>query len=172
MTTASSIKAVIFDLGGVLVGNPLSRISQFERAHNLPQSFINNLIRTTGENGSFARLERGQLTLEQFYPCFEAESRAAGHTIRAKDLMADLFPLFEVNEAMLKAAKAAKAEGLKVGILSNTWHGVVIPKEISGIADVVVESAKVGMAKPSQDIYHHTLNLLGVKLIIAIFFFY
>ncbi|CAG8457328.1 10481_t:CDS:2 [Diversispora eburnea] len=65
-------KAIIFDIGGVCVGSPLEGISQYERKHNLPLNFI-NVSMYAGENGSFQRLERGEIKVHEFLKIFSEE---------------------------------------------------------------------------------------------------
>jgi hypothetical protein len=53
-------KAVIFDLGGVVVPSPLPVFAQFEKELNLNPGSVVDTIKKTGADGSFARLERGR----------------------------------------------------------------------------------------------------------------
>ncbi|KAG1462647.1 hypothetical protein G6F46_006259 [Rhizopus delemar] len=65
-----TIKAIIFDLGGVCVGSPMAGIHAYEKKHGLPRNYINVAIVQQGENGAFQRLERGELKLHEFYKDF------------------------------------------------------------------------------------------------------
>ncbi|KAJ3184122.1 hypothetical protein HK101_009854 [Irineochytrium annulatum] len=60
-------KAVVFDIGGVVVHSPLEGIRIYERQHAIPENYIN------GPSGAFQRLERNELTLQAFYPLFTAD---------------------------------------------------------------------------------------------------
>jgi len=82
------LRAVIFDLGGVVLGSPLHAIRDYERELGLPRSAINHVVAATAPHGAWSRLERGELTMEAFYPAFEADCAAAGHTISAREMMA------------------------------------------------------------------------------------
>jgi hypothetical protein len=64
----SEIKAVAFDLGGVVYESPLQAIVRYERKHNYPHNCIGKVIVQNGHNGAFAKLERGELSLAEFYP--------------------------------------------------------------------------------------------------------
>ncbi|GAA6007945.1 hypothetical protein JCM11491_006551 [Sporobolomyces phaffii] len=64
------IKAVIFDIGGVVVGSPVAAISRAEKLWNLPPHYLNALITAYGDQGAFQRLERGELGIEEFYQEF------------------------------------------------------------------------------------------------------
>lgn len=69
---ALEVKAVAFDLGGVVYESPLQAIVRYEKKHNLPHSSIGKVIVQNGHDGSFAKLERGELPLTEFYPLVRA----------------------------------------------------------------------------------------------------
>src|SRR5947208_1175138 len=81
-------RAVLFDLGGVVVGSPLEAIARYEAEQGIPGGFVNRVVAATGAAGAWSRLERGELTLEAFYPAFEQDCAAAGHAIDARAMMA------------------------------------------------------------------------------------
>ena len=58
-----SYRAVIFDLGGVVVGSPLHAIAAYERDAGIPRGLINRVVVDTAPAGAWSRLERGELTL-------------------------------------------------------------------------------------------------------------
>ncbi|GAA5830488.1 hypothetical protein JCM11251_002488 [Rhodosporidiobolus azoricus] len=66
-------KAVIFDIGGVVVGSPVAAISRVEKLWSLPEHWINAAITAAGPNGAFQRLERGEMSMEEFYRKFGEE---------------------------------------------------------------------------------------------------
>ncbi|KAK4701495.1 hypothetical protein P7C70_g4738, partial [Phenoliferia sp. Uapishka_3] len=68
-----AIKAVIFDIGGVVLGSPLVGVNIYEREHNLPIDYLNAAITAGGQDGAFQKLERGELELGVFYERFGAE---------------------------------------------------------------------------------------------------
>ena len=51
-----SHRAVIFDLGGVVLGSPLHAIARFERDCGLPSGFINRVVIDTGPEGAWPRI--------------------------------------------------------------------------------------------------------------------
>ena len=56
------IEAVIFDLGGVVLGSPLHAIADYESARGIPLGTINHVVANTAPKGAWSRLERGEIT--------------------------------------------------------------------------------------------------------------
>ncbi|SPO48395.1 uncharacterized protein PSANT_06084 [Moesziomyces antarcticus] len=66
-------KAVIFDIGGVVVGSPLFAINRYEKEHGLPFQYLNVAITAQGRGGAFQQFERSELDLYTFYRRFGQE---------------------------------------------------------------------------------------------------
>ncbi len=65
-STGVNYEAVIFDLGGVVLGSPLHAIARYERDGGFPQGFINRVVVESGRQGAWSRLERGELEMDAF----------------------------------------------------------------------------------------------------------
>src|SRR5437867_12714741 len=98
-------RGVLFDLGGVVVGSPLEAIAAYEGEHGIPTGSINRIVVATGAGGAWSRLERGELTLEAFYPAFDADCAGAGCRIAARELMALVAAATTPRPAMLAAVR-------------------------------------------------------------------
>jgi putative hydrolase of the HAD superfamily len=157
------IRAVIFDLGGVVVGSPLHAIAVYERELGLERHAVNRVVVSTGHGGAWSRLERGELELEAFYPAFEADCAAAGFGIDAREMMRRIALATEPRPVMLEAIRRLRAAGLRVAALTNNW---IAEEEGTRLLaphfDVFVESAVVGMRKPDPRIFEHACEALGV----------
>ena len=156
-------RAVIFDLGGVVVGSPLHAIAAYEREHDIPPGVINRVVVDTAPSGAWSRLERGELRLEQFYPAFDADCAAAGYTISAREMMLRVAEYVAPRPPMLAAIRCIRARGLLVGAITNNW--VVEEGGTSALRphfDVFIESAVVGIRKPDPRIFHLACEELGV----------
>ncbi|KAH7929780.1 HAD-like protein [Leucogyrophana mollusca] len=68
--TSSHLKAVIFDIGGVVLTSPFIAIAEYEREKGLPQNYLNVSITARGSQGAWQRFERGELPLFAFYDAF------------------------------------------------------------------------------------------------------
>ncbi len=157
-------RAVLFDIGGVVVGSPLEAIAAYERSHGVPAGFVNRVVVGTGAAGAWARLERGELRLEEFYGAFDADCAGAGHRISARDMMALVAEATVPRPAMLEAIRRIRAQGLKTAAVTNNW--IVEDGEGTGVLrshfDAFVESAVAGVRKPDPAIFHLACEALGV----------
>ncbi|CDW99882.1 hypothetical protein [Sporisorium scitamineum] len=68
-----TFKAVIFDIGGVVVGSPLFAINRYEKEHGLPCDYLNVAITSQGHGGAFQQFERRELDIYTFYRRFGEE---------------------------------------------------------------------------------------------------
>lgn len=159
----SELHAVIFDLGGVVMGSPLHAIADYERDLGIPVGFINRQVVATGASGAWSRLERGEVALDAFYPLFDAECAAAGHALSARTMMQRIAVAAQPRPRMLAAIRAIRTRGLRTAALTNNWIGDGTRQRdwLGDLFDVVVESAVEGLRKPDPRIYHVALERLG-----------
>ena len=166
------MKAVIFDLGGVVFGSPFEHFDEYERTTGLPVGSVRGVIARSSVDGAWAGLERGELTMPEFFAALEAEARAVGHTIDAAEIMAMVGRGIGARPEMLAAIERIREHGLKTAALTNNWaseNGSPPGLHSLGVFDVVVESAVEGMRKPDPRIYELALERLGVDPADAVF---
>ena len=161
---APRIDAVVFDIGGVVIGSPLTAIARFETDHGLAPRSIARVVVESGEAGAWARLERGELTAATFCEPFEADCRAAGVALSAPRLMTYIAEATVPRPRMLAAIDTLRARAFKVAALTNNWvqEGRRVAEDLRAHFDVFVESAVVGMRKPDPRIYELVCRELGV----------
>lgn len=164
-------RAVLFDLGGVVVGSPLHAIAAYERDLGLPRNAINRIVVETGPAGAWSRLERGELGLEAFYPAFEADCAGGGCTIDARELMLRVAAATAPRPTMLEAIRRIRARGLAAGAITNNWlaDGDEGTRVLAPHFDVFIESAVVGIRKPDPEIFHLACRELSVAPAEAVF---
>ena len=168
--TAVAYRAVLFDLGGVVVGSPLHAIARYEREEEIAPGFINRVVVESGPTGAWSRLERGELTLEEFYPAFERDCEAAGRRISARALMGLVATVTAPRPAMLAAIARIRARGLAAGAITNNWIAEEAGTDVlRPHFDVVVESAVVGVRKPDPRIFWMACEALGIDPPAAVF---
>lgn len=141
-------KAVIFDIGGVVIPSPFPLIQRFERTNGLPIGSINATIRHYGRDGTFAKLERGEVTLEGFCVPFSSEYSEFNSIPlspeRVWDLARGLGGLdiaLEPYKEVLGLMERLKGAGVKVAIITNNFKfdsgKTVLPTEKLENVDVV-----------------------------------
>lgn len=65
--TPKTPKVLLFDIGGVCVESPLQAILEYEISQNIPLGYINFSISRTAPQGSWHRLERGEIALDSAF---------------------------------------------------------------------------------------------------------
>ena len=165
------VRAVIFDLGGVVFDSPMEAIAAYEAELGIPAGFVNRLIVSLGPGGAWSRLERGELAPEAFYGAFESECAEAGHPLSARELMARMGGSTTPRPVMLEAIRRIRAGGLAVAALTNNWRteGGGTGMGIEEHFDLVVESSVVGLHKPDPRIYRLACERLGIEPAHAVF---
>ena len=114
-------RAVIFDLGGVVFPSPFEAFDAYDLEAALPAGSVRSLDPHEQRGGAWAALERGELTLPEFYAALEAEARAAGFELDAEALMSRVAKGFAAPAGMVVAIRRIRAAGLRAGVLTNNW---------------------------------------------------
>ena len=167
-----SFSAVIFDLGGVVLGSPLHAIADYERDEGIPVGFVNRVVVDTAPDGAWSRLERGELSLDPFYAAFERDCREAGQRISARTMMLRMGAASAPRPAMLQALERIRAAGLKTAALTNNWEPEGESEGSRALKphfDVFIESSVVGLRKPDPRIYELACREIGVAPAEAVF---
>lgn len=155
------IKAVLFDLGGVIFESPLHTISAFEADQGLAAGTVGRIVTEAGGDGAWARHERGEISAETFERGLTEEARRFGVDLDVAGMMRRIEADVAVRPPMLAAVRRLREEGLAVAAVTNNWKGLNAPS-VEEHFDVVVESCLEGVRKPEPEIYHITLARLGV----------
>lgn len=108
-------------------------------------------------------LEKGEMEVPAFERHLaEALTSQTGQPIDADGLLDRMFRFFRHSPDMIALVRRAKERGIRTALLSNSW-GNNYPQDLfDGMFDVVVISGEVGMRKPDADIFHHTLDAIGL----------
>jgi epoxide hydrolase-like predicted phosphatase len=158
--------ALIVDFGGVLT-TPLQDAMQ-EFAADLGLE-LQDLARvalaayTGSEDSLVTDFETGKISEEEFSRAFAARlTEVSGRSVPAEGLVKKLFRM-RLEEPMFEAVGAARAAGLRTGLLSNSWGTDAYPRHrFAGLFDQVVISGEVGMRKPDPAIFELMSEKIGV----------
>jgi putative hydrolase of the HAD superfamily len=174
-----TIKAVIFDLGGVVFPSPFEAFDAYEHDQGLPVGSVRALIRVSSETGAWAALERGHLGMAEFHAALDEEARLAGLAFEAEALMQRVSRGFGPRPEMVHAIARLRDAGYKTAALTNNWvagdrgverAGSGVKEVAEHLAfDVIVESAIEGLRKPDPRIYELVLERVGVDATEAVF---
>ncbi|KAI9715345.1 MAG: hypothetical protein M1812_005990 [Candelaria pacifica] len=67
MAAPNPPKAILFDIGGVVVASPFQAILDYETANRIPPGWINFSISRSAPDGTFQQLERGEILLDEVF---------------------------------------------------------------------------------------------------------
>jgi putative hydrolase of the HAD superfamily len=172
------IQAVLWDFGGVLTTSPFDAFNRHEAEHGIPMDFIRGINATNPEHNAWARLESSAISLAQFDVDFEAESRAAGHSIRGQAvielLSGDLRP--RIVQVLTACKQRFKVACLTNNVKSGEGPGMARTGErarqmqrVMDLFDLVLESSKEGIRKPNPAFYLRACERLRIKPNQAVF---
>ncbi|GAB5456640.1 MAG: HAD-IA family hydrolase [Henriciella sp.] len=169
MTT--ELQAVIWDFGGVFTTSPFEAFTRYEEQKGLPKDFVRSVNAVNIQENAWAKLERSEVTAEEFDVLFRNESRDLGHEVPGKDILGLLSG--DVRPAVVEALKICK-QHVKVGCITNNapvGKGAGMSSDAKKAAQVseimqqfdhLIESSKLGIRKPDPRIYALMCEALDV----------
>ena len=171
MSHANSPLAVLWDFGGVILTSPFEAFRRYEREAGLPEDFIRGLNARNADANAWAKMERSEVSLDEFVALFESEALARGHKLDGWRVLQALSG--DIRPQMVEALRRCKAAFRVACITNNMKHGegpgmarsadkAAAVAEIMTLFEYVVESSKLGWRKPDPRIYRHACELLGV----------
>ncbi len=162
----SEIKALLVDFGGVLTV-PLRTAFEAWLEHEQvdPQEFVDLLVEWRDQpDNPMHRLETGQITEDEFATEVSGRLRRTdGAAVPPVGLVARMLHGLEFDRDALVMLQAARAAGLRTGLLSNSWGMEMYPwADLEPLLDVQVVSGQVGLRKPDPAIYQLAAGELGL----------
>ena len=167
-----TIKAVLWDFGGVITTSPFEAFNRFEKAASLPLNFIRKINSTNPKTNAWAQLESSQISVEEFDLKFALEARELGHEVAGSQVLALLSG--DLRPEMVNALKIIKSSR-KIGCITNNVKSGEGPSmalnpdkaaqmnAVMDLFDVVVESSKVGIRKPDPEIYKLACREMNIE---------
>ena len=167
-----TIRAVLWDFGGVFTESPFKAFVEFERRRGLPEGFVRRVNSVDPDHNAWARFERSEIGVDEFDVAFAAECTAMGHRLRGSEVIGLLHGA--VRGEMVEALRRCKAHFLNACLTNNVRSasalGLPKPaddreevKAIFDLFDLVIESSTVGVRKPEPRFYRLALEGLGIE---------
>ena len=156
-----SKRGLLVDFGGVLTTNVFQSFREFSGREGLDPDHVKEKFRSDpAALGLLRKLEKGEVDVEEFEPAFAAAIGVAD----SEGLVERLFRGIGPDERMLDAVRAARAAGVKTGLISNSWGSGLEydPALMEELFDAVVISGDVGMHKPEPEIFELGASRIGV----------
>lgn len=163
-----TIKAIILDLGGVLLRTAdfTPREHLADRMH-MKRNELEKFI-FAGESG--IRAQKGEITVEQHWEDLRQELNYTPEAF--KKLVDEFFACDELDESLIQHVRELH-KTYKTALLSNAWKNLrqVMNDEwhIEDAFDIMIISSEVGLLKPDPRIFQMTLDRLGVEASQAVF---
>lgn len=167
---AVTIRAVLWDFGGVVTTSPFEAFNAFERERGLPEGIIRQINATNPHENAWALLERSDVDVAGFGPLFAAEAAALGHDINGADVLALLSG--RVRPQMAEAVRRCSERLVCVCLTNNFRSGDGVglwdderAREVKAVRahfHQIIESSKVGLRKPDPRIYRLACEKMGV----------
>jgi len=163
------IQAVLFDYGGVIGRLDQEEVSRLEEKYGLPPGALFSALYEIPEwreisLGRGSEREWLKAVLERLY-------KLAGRPIPA---IRQEWPKIwrDLDEGVVSLARKLRSR-YKVGLLSNATKDLeellLEHHGITDLFDVVINSARVGLAKPDVRIFHLAAERLGVPISACVF---
>ena len=169
--TESTYAGLIVDWGGVLTSDINGSVRRWADRHAVDLSAYADIMRAwLGPEGELEAmlnpihaLERGEIEVPHFEELLAVElAQRTGAQVESEGLLARMFDEFEHAHDMNALVRRARDLGIRTALLSNSW-GDFYPRDLwDGMFDVVVISGEVGMRKPEPEIFHLTLDRMGL----------
>lgn len=157
-------RGLLVDFGGVLTTSVTRSWRAFCAEIGVPPEtlrdvFLDAYADAAGDSPVHL-VETGRMSDEEFAAGLaDALAQRTGVRIPPEGLLDRAFAQVSLDEPMLAAVAAARAAGIRTGLLSNSWGQSAYPRDrFAGLFDTLVISGEVGLRKPDPAIF-----LLGAR---------
>jgi epoxide hydrolase-like predicted phosphatase len=161
------VKAVLFDLSGVMVASAFDAMGAIGPAHGMePDAMVEFLMGPYHEDTdhTWHQVERGELDILSWVIDRQARAAEAGWALDLSALGTMLGDM-PVSDEMVEAVRAVKAGGMLTSLVTNnvaegrdSWRRLL---PVDELFDDVVDSSEVKLRKPNPAIFHLALERLG-----------
>jgi epoxide hydrolase-like predicted phosphatase len=151
---------LLIDWGGVMTTNLMASFSAFCQVEGLDPDALIGIFRANRDARDLLfAFEEGRIEELEF------EQQLAGllGVVAAEGLIDRLFSGSLLEPEMVRAVRAARAAGVRTGLISNSWGTTRYPRELLvELFDGIVLSGDVGIRKPAPRIYELGAEAIGL----------
>ncbi len=165
LSSNSHIRAVIFDVGGVLTESPVTRIKAYAAEYGISEEARQAIF--VPHEGPWSRFERSELAPADFAREFEHVASTFGVDADGQHFLEWFFQGFQPRHEMLEVVEALR-DHVNLGVITNNVARDGEPArrtsglDVHSLFPVVIESSIVGVRKPDPRIFHMCCEALGV----------
>jgi epoxide hydrolase-like predicted phosphatase len=167
--TRPTIRAVVFDFGGVLITPITNQVGTLATRHERSLESMLALLLGPRETGDhpWHRAERGELAVAEIQALLAPWAQEAGVALHGDEMDVLLAAgAYTVVQPMVDRLRRLRGEGVRTALLTNTFAEFRPTLETVidlSLFDVVIESYAVRARKPEPAIYAATAAALGVE---------
>ena len=165
-----TVKAVVFDFGGVFTPSPFTALSAWHVEKGLdPAVALRTVFGPYDQDTDhpWHQLERGEITLAAAAEQIEAAAAERGLELDLFEMFGTLGGSAGVRTDMVEKVLELRAAGYRTALITNNikeysggWRAMIPADDMF---DLIVDSSEVGMRKPDHRIYRMALQRLGVE---------
>jgi epoxide hydrolase-like predicted phosphatase len=165
-----SLRAVLFDLGGVIVRTEYQAPRQhLAERFGMDYDDMDRIVFGGGASGSAARATLGEISEEEHWlNVMKVLKRPASECERIR---AEFYAGDVIDRTIVDFLRSIKPK-YKTGLISNAWSGLrnyILREKFDDAFEFMIISAEVGAAKPDPKIFQIALEQLQVKPNEAVF---
>lgn len=165
-----TVKAVFFDLGGVIVRTEFQAPrQQLAERFGMEYDDLDKIVFGGGSNGTAARASLGEIHVDEHW-------KAVAHKLKIRDeeiasVRSEFFAGDIVDRTLIDYIRSLRGK-YKTGLISNAWSDLrdfIVREKFADAFDKMIISAEVGAVKPEPKIFQIALEQFGVKSEEAVF---
>jgi putative hydrolase of the HAD superfamily len=165
-----TIKAVLFDFGGVLTPSPFGALRAWHAGQGVdPEAGLRALFGSYDQDTDhpWHQLERGEISVAAAMKQIKAAAAEEGLELDLPGMLRAMGGIASIRRDVVEKVIELRAAGYRTALVTNNvkeyaegWRAMI---PAADMFDVIVDSSAVGMRKPDPRIYLLALQLLGVE---------